>query len=53
MTSDRILQTYPNYNDLRARTWPTDATLQTKLYGSSEDLRKTAAFVQETGVASE
>ena len=38
-------------NDLRARTWPTDATLQTKLYGSPEPgLRKTAAFVQETGV---
>ena len=26
------------------------ATLQTKLYGSPEGLRKTAAFVQETGV---
>ena len=25
-------------------------TLQTKLYGSPEDIRKTAAFVQETGV---
>ena len=50
MIPDHILQTCPNYNDLRARTWPTDATLQTKLYGSPEDLRKTAAFVQETGV---
>ena len=31
--SDHILQTCPNYNDLRARTWSTAATLQTKLYG--------------------
>ena len=50
MTPDHILQTCPNYNGLRARTWPTDATLQTKLYVSPEDLRKTAAFVQETDV---
>jgi ribonuclease HI len=50
MTPDHILQACPNFNDLRARTWSTVTTLQTKLYGSPEDLRKTAAFVQETGV---
>ena len=52
MTPDHILQACLNFNDLRARTWPTVTTLQTKLYGSPEDLRKTAAFVQETGVDS-
>ena len=40
MTPDHILQTCPNYNHLRARTWPTDATLQTKLCGCPEDLVK-------------
>ena len=50
MTPDHILQTCPNFNDLRARTWSTVTTLQTKLYGSPEDLRKTAAFVQENSV---
>ena len=49
-TPDHILQACPNFNDLRARTWSTVTTLLTKLYGSPEDLRKTAAFVQETGV---
>ena len=48
-TPDHIIEACPNFNDLQAtRTWSTVTTLQTKPYGSPEDLRKTAAFVQET-----
>ena len=34
----------------RTATWPTDTTLQEKLYGDADDLRKTRKFIADTGM---
>ena len=50
MTVEHLLQDCPTHQNLRAKTWPADQPLREKLYGSLESLRRTAAFVGETGV---
>ena len=49
-TTEHILQRCPNHDSLRRTTWPTETALQTKLYGCSEDLEKTAQFTLLTGL---
>ena len=50
MTTAHLLQDCPLHDALRQATWPTVTTLTEKLYGDLASLRRTAAFVRETGV---
>ena len=50
MTSEHILQSCPMYTAVRNNTWPSPTLLEKKLYGALEDLRRTANFIQETGL---
>ena len=45
-TPDRILQACPRYTELekRRQTWPNREDLATKLWGTAEDLRRTASL---------
>ena len=47
-TPDHVLQSCPKYAERRLLTWPQGADLTTKLWGSAEDLYRTAAFVAST-----
>ena len=47
-TPDHILQSCPKYAERRQLTWPHGADLATKLWGSAEDLYRTAGFVAST-----
>ena len=51
-TGNHILQSCPLLEELRKKHWPgpTSTSVNQKLYGSLEDLRRTAAFVCETGL---
>ena len=49
-TSDHVLQSCPEYAERRQLTWPLRADLATKLWGSAEDLYRTAGFVASTGL---
>ena len=51
-TGNHILQICPLLEELRKKHWPgpTSTSVNQKLYGSLEDLRRTAAFVCETGL---
>ena len=49
-TSDHVLQSCPKYAERRQLTWPHGADLATKLWGSAEDLYRTAGFVASTGL---
>ena len=40
-----VLQTCPRYQNEREATWPKSTTLDVKLYGSLQELRKTTAFL--------
>ena len=46
-----LLQDCPTFRDLRQKIWPKGATLEEKLWGGGEQLEKTAAFVEQTGLA--
>ena len=48
-TTEHLLQSCPLHETLRKRVWPTHTPVAQKLYGSVEDLERTAAFVEETG----
>ena len=50
MTADHILQSCPTYAVSRNLYWPTPTALEAKLYGTLEDLRRTADFIGETGL---
>ena len=50
MTAEHILQNCPNHAALRKKYWPTPTALEEKLYGSLEELRRTAAFIWDTGL---
>ena len=45
-----VLQSCPKYTERRQLTWPQGAGLATKLWGSAEDLYRTAGFVASTGL---
>ena len=47
---DHILQSCPKYAERRQLTWPQGADPTTKLWGSAEDLYRTAGFVASTGL---
>ena len=44
-TTEHILQDCPELQDLRKEIWPQQSSLQDKLYGTVEALRKTTDFV--------
>nr|KAG5697608.1 hypothetical protein BaRGS_001033 [Batillaria attramentaria] len=44
-TPEHILQHCPTYQALRRQTWPEGAELREQLWGSRQDLEKTAGFV--------
>ncbi|KAK3781066.1 hypothetical protein RRG08_022330 [Elysia crispata] len=48
MTAEHLLQTYPLYKVLRKRFWSQPTSLQNKLFGCLDDLRRTATFARET-----
>ena len=50
-TTEHLLQSCPLYKALRQMTWPDHTPVARKLYGSLEDLQRTATFVLETGVS--
>ena len=47
-TPDHVLQSSPKYTERRQLTWQQGANLATKLWGSAEDLYRTAGFVAST-----
>ena len=49
-TPDHVLQSCPMYTERRQPTWPQGADLATKLWGSTEDLYRTAGCVASTGL---
>ena len=50
MTTEHLLQACPLHDDLRRQTWTVATPVQRKLFGSLEDLRRTASFVLQSGV---
>ena len=49
-TPEHILQHCPAHHALRQQTWPEGAGLQVQLWGSRQDLERTAEFVVATGL---
>ena len=49
-TPEHILQECPLHSSLRVQIWPEDRGAGTKLWGAESDLRKTARFLEETGL---
>ena len=47
-TPDHVLQSCPKYAERCQLTWPQGVDLATKLWGSAEDLYRTACFVAST-----
>ena len=50
-TTQHILQRCPNHTNIRNQLWADNTTLQQKLYGPLEQLRKTVSFVQQSGLS--
>ena len=51
MTAEHLLQHCQLRDVLKRDMWPEPMLLREKLYGSLEELRKTAAFVRATGIS--
>lgn len=49
-TAELILQRCKRYDQEREATWPQGATIQQKLYGDVDDLRRTTTFIADAGV---
>ena len=49
-TSEHVLQSYPQLNELRGKMWPEEIDLSSKLYGNLEELQTTAAFMAANGL---
>ena len=49
-TPEHILQDCPDFARQRREVWPTGATLDDKLWGTGEDLKRTVLFVTHTGL---
>uniref|UniRef100_A0A0B7BSN7 Reverse transcriptase zinc-binding domain-containing protein n=1 Tax=Arion vulgaris TaxID=1028688 RepID=A0A0B7BSN7_9EUPU len=47
---EHILQDCPSLSSERLEIWPTETTLQDKLWGTGEDLKRTALFMSQNGV---
>ena len=50
MNGQHLLQDCPLYGAIRQEAWPEDTT-RNKLYGDLATLRRTAAFIRETGIS--
>ena len=50
MNAAHILQSCPSFADIRVKYWPQQTTAEEKLFGTLDGLRRTAAFIQETGL---
>ena len=50
-TPEHVLQTCPIFSNLRQKTWPSDKSLHSKLYGSREELEDTTSFISQTELA--
>ena len=50
-TAEHILQICPLLQTARQNVWPTAVQLHTKLYGSKEELEKTATVTLQTGLS--
>ena len=50
-TAKHILQRCPLLQSARTNVWPMAVQLHTKLYGSKEELEKTATFIFQTGLS--
>ena len=48
---EHIQQRCPLLQTARTNVWPTAVQLHTKLYGSKEELEKTATFILQTGLS--
>ena len=44
-TTEHILQRCPNHTYIRNQLWPHNTTLEHKLYGTLEELRRTVSFI--------
>lgn len=44
-TEKHVVQDCPEYNELRKKFWSSDVTLNHKLFGTKEELRKAAEFI--------
>jgi ribonuclease HI len=51
MTTEHLPQFCPLHNGLRHQIWAEETTVQRKLFGSLEDLQRTTAFAQKSGVS--
>ena len=49
--AEHILQKCQLLQTARTNVWPTAVQLHTKLYGSKEELEKTATFILQTGIS--
>ena len=50
-TADHILQDCPTFTNLRTQIWPDGISLHQQLHGTTEDLRRTVGFIQQTGLS--
>ena len=50
-TADHILQDCPTFINLRTQIWPDGISLHQQLHGTTEDLRRTVGFIQQTGLS--
>ena len=50
-TAEHLLQHCRLHDAMRRDTWPDPTLLRDKLYGSLEEMRRTAAFVRTTGIS--
>nr|KAG5690144.1 hypothetical protein BaRGS_003467 [Batillaria attramentaria] len=49
-TTEHVLQQCPKLQELRTAVWPEETSLHSMLYGSLQDLQKTAHFIETTGL---
>ena len=49
--ADHILQDCPTFTNLRTQIWPDGISLHQQLHGTTEDLRRTVGFIQQTGLS--
>ena len=50
-TAEHLLQSCPLLRTARTNVWPALVQLHTKLFGSKEELEKTATFILQTGIS--
>ena len=50
-TAEHILQHCPQYQDLRKEIWPVNTSLEDKLYGQTDALKRTFNFISGTNLS--